>query len=277
MADLFDLDNYYSPPAYQYEEEDLDYVLPCTNADREDILNLFHHDTLLLIDHDCFYYTSSQIAEVLERGANSTKKILDLMVAEGLLSAVGSSGYRLPVDYHEVILTTLNKSKKMLTSWDLAQVVNLPIFDVCGFLADLQNQNKIRKLGLYYSSDIPPSKNQDIPCSIVQKDYTTGYEQSDRKNQDIPCSIVQTNSNNLCNCKDHRRKKGEGTGYIIERLLKGKFKQYYFGYEIYSGGACSKKSKYIPAGKFSEVKKMNDERLPVSSILDFLNLKNDRE
>ncbi|MGL5032331.1 MAG: hypothetical protein ACRC6M_00850 [Microcystaceae cyanobacterium] len=67
-----------------------------------------------------------------------------------------------------------------------------------------------------------------------------------------------------------RRDRGDGTGGIEKQRSNGT-DQFWFAYEIHEDGKCLvKTSVYIPKGKLGTVRAMNDQKRPISEILDFL-------
>ena len=68
-----------------------------------------------------------------------------------------------------------------------------------------------------------------------------------------------------------RRSKGEGTGFIIERLSQGKYPQYHFCWvEHRPNGEIKKHSKYIKKNLLAKIREMNEERIPIDKILESL-------
>jgi hypothetical protein len=78
-----------------------------------------------------------------------------------------------------------------------------------------------------------------------------------------------------------QRTRGEGSGSIHCKPIKrsGKeYKQYWYHYEFWrEGDRITKKSKYIPNHRRSQIEKMNSEKAPIEDILKVLNNRSKRE
>ncbi len=74
-----------------------------------------------------------------------------------------------------------------------------------------------------------------------------------------------------------RRDQGKGSGWIQCKPIKrcGKeYQQYWYCYEEWqSGDRLTKKSRYIPKRLVAKVERMNQEKVPVSQILEVLGVK----
>ncbi len=68
----------------------------------------------------------------------------------------------------------------------------------------------------------------------------------------------------------HRRKKGEGTGYIYRRTVTRKRKQYQESYYRYRDESGKLRSKYIPRKLIDKVEEADNSKLPVAEVLRLL-------
>lgn len=77
----------------------------------------------------------------------------------------------------------------------------------------------------------------------------------------------------------NRRRKGDGTGYVYERIAtKGKkeYKEFYYHYEVWvKGDRLLKKTKYIPKRLVAKIQEMEAEKVPVREILRLLGVELD--
>jgi hypothetical protein len=93
---------------------------------------------------------------------------------------------------------------------------------------------------------------------------------SDRSNEVISISRGEQ----ITHPSTKRRKQGYGAGYIECKPIKRgnkEYKQYWYHWEIWQDGdRITKKSKYIPNNRRSQIEKMNNEKAPVEEILKVL-------
>ena len=101
-----------------------------------------------------------------------------------------------------------------------------------------------------------------------------------------PIKEKVSNTSINCSSKDappskRKRKQGEGTGYIECKPIKrsGKeYKQYWYHYEEWrEGDRLTKKSKYIPKARRSQVERLNNDKALVVDILRVLESRSEKK
>ena len=128
-----------------------------------------------------------------------------------------------------------------------------------------QKRSVVEILILLGEKNINPSKSSD-----------TFSDEKDKINDQVinDCGITPSK---IFSPSKNQRRKGEGSGSIRCKPIKrsGKeYKQYWYHYEIWSGGNCLvKRTKYIPKSKLAQVKQLDDQKAPVREILKLLGVK----
>ena len=108
-----------------------------------------------------------------------------------------------------------------------------------------------------------------LQVCIKQIDYTPA------RNEVLEIDSVKVVNENSEYVPAKRRAKGEGTGFIEERLVKRgdkEYKQYWFHWQKSEPGKkrVLSKSKYIPKELVAEIIEKNNQKLPVKEILRIL-------
>ncbi len=109
------------------------------------------------------------------------------------------------------------------------------------------------------------------PVPIKHDPY---WDEVTREPEDNFLMVVDEDTNPLTTIR--KRAIGDGTGRITIRSVskKGKkYKEYWYDWQYYQNGKLIGRSKYIPKRLLPQVQALEDEKVPVSQILEVLGVK----